>query len=107
MYMSGIDTYGGISAKSRSDVNILAVVNTRTKDILLLSTPRDYYVDFEATGGAKDKLTHAGPVDRFSCADAAFGYGGMEYHVLCSCGTEHICRGVFHVRAAALCDHSG
>lgn len=60
MYLSGIDTYGGISARSRSDVNILAVVNTRTKDILLLSTPRDYYVDFEVTGGAKDKLTHAG-----------------------------------------------
>lgn len=60
MYLSGIDTYGGISARSRSDVNILAVVNTRTKNILLLSTPRDYYVDFEATGGAKDKLTHAG-----------------------------------------------
>lgn len=60
MYLSGIDTYGGISARSRSDVNILAVVNTRTKKILLLSTPRDYYVDFEATGGVKDKLTHAG-----------------------------------------------
>lgn len=60
MYLSGIDTYGGISTRSRSDVNILAVVNTRTKDILLLSTPRDYYVDYSVTGGAKDKLTHAG-----------------------------------------------
>lgn len=60
MYLSGIDTYGGVSARSRSDVNILAVVNTKTKDILLLSTPRDSYVDFGATGGAKDKLTHAG-----------------------------------------------
>ena len=60
MYLSGIDTYGGISARSRSDVNILAVVNTKTKNILLLSTPRDYYVDFSVTGGAKDKLTHAG-----------------------------------------------
>lgn len=60
IYLSGIDTYGGISARSRSDVNILAVVNTQTKKILLLSTPRDYYVDFETTGGAKDKLTHAG-----------------------------------------------
>lgn len=28
MYLSGIDTYGGVSARSRSDVNILAVVNT-------------------------------------------------------------------------------
>ena len=60
MYLSGIDTYGGISARSRSDVNILAVVNTKTKEILLLSTPRDFYVDYSVTGGAKDKLTHAG-----------------------------------------------
>lgn len=60
MYLSGIDTYGGISARSRSDVNILAVINTKTKNILLLSTPRDFYVDYSVTGGAKDKLTHAG-----------------------------------------------
>lgn len=60
MYLSGIDTYGGISARSRSDVNILAIVNTKTKNILLLSTPRDAYVGFNATGGVPDKLTHAG-----------------------------------------------
>ena len=60
MYLSGIDTYGEVSARSRSDVNILAVVNTKTKSVLLLSTPRDYYVDYSVTGGAKDKLTHAG-----------------------------------------------
>ena len=60
MYLSGIDTYGGISARSRSDVNILAVVNIQTKDILLLSTPRDAYVSYSETGGEKDKLTHAG-----------------------------------------------
>lgn len=60
MYLSGIDTYGGVSARSRSDVNILAVVNTKTKDILLLSTPRDAYLAYNQTGGAKDKLTHAG-----------------------------------------------
>lgn len=60
MYLSGIDTYGGVSARSRSDVNILAVVNTKTKNVLLLSTPRDYYVEYSVTGGAKDKLTHAG-----------------------------------------------
>lgn len=60
MYLSGIDTYGSAAARSRSDVNILAVVNIRTKKILLLSTPRDYYIEYEITGGAKDKLTHAG-----------------------------------------------
>ena len=60
MYISGIDTYGDVSAKSRSDVNILAVVNTETKNILLLSTPRDSYITYPQTNGVRDKLTHAG-----------------------------------------------
>lgn len=60
MYISGIDTFGDISTKSRSDVNILAVVNTKTKQVLLVSTPRDYYVPLSISGGVKDKLTHAG-----------------------------------------------
>ena len=60
MYISGIDTYGAVSVKSRSDVNILAVVNTNTKQVLLVSTPRDYYVELSISNGVKDKLTHAG-----------------------------------------------
>lgn len=59
-YISGADTWGTASAKSRSDVNILAVVNTNTKQILLISTPRDYYVPMAVSNGVKDKLTHAG-----------------------------------------------
>lgn len=60
LYISGIDTYGGLSARSRSDVNILMAVNTTDKKILMLATPRDFYVDFAASKGQKDKLTHAG-----------------------------------------------
>lgn len=60
MYISGIDTYGSVSTKSRSDVNILAAVNTSTREILLVSTPRDYYVELSISDGEKDKLTHAG-----------------------------------------------
>ena len=60
VYISGIDTYGGVNAKSRSDVNIIMAVNTQTKQILLLSTPRDYYVPLTISGGVRDKLTHAG-----------------------------------------------
>ncbi len=61
-YISGIDTFGPPTARSRSDVNILAVVNTDTKMVLLISTPRDYYVpfNFPPVNGALDKLTHAG-----------------------------------------------
>lgn len=60
IYISGIDTYGSIRTTSRSDVNIIATVNPNTKQILLTTTPRDYYVPFPNTGGVRDKLTHAG-----------------------------------------------
>ena len=59
-YISGIDTFGSVSVKSRSDVNILAIVNRSSRQVLLLSTPRDYYVPLSVSGGEKDKLTHAG-----------------------------------------------
>lgn len=60
VYISGIDTYGDVSAKSRSDVNIIATVNTGTKQVLLVSTPRDYFVPLSISNGIPDKLTHAG-----------------------------------------------
>jgi LCP family protein required for cell wall assembly len=60
IYISGIDTYGKISTKSRSDVNIVMTVNPVSKKILLTSIPRDYYVQLHGTTGYKDKLTHAG-----------------------------------------------
>lgn len=60
MFISGIDTRGKLIAKSRSDVNIIAVANTDTKQMLLVSTPRDYFVPLSISDGVPDKLTHAG-----------------------------------------------
>lgn len=61
VYISGIDVYGPISTNSRSDVNIIATINPQTKQVLLTTTPRDYYLTFPGvTGEQKDKLTHAG-----------------------------------------------
>ncbi|MBR6229786.1 MAG: LCP family protein [Eubacterium sp.] len=66
VYLSGIDVYGDLSTNSRSDVNVLVVVNPLTKKLLLASTPRDYFVPLydhkgnSRSGGAADKLTHAG-----------------------------------------------
>ena len=61
IYISGIDVAGSISKNSRSDVNIIMTVNPDTKKILLTTTPRDFYVEIPGiSGGAKDKLTHAG-----------------------------------------------
>lgn len=60
VYISGIDTYGDIGTSSRSDVNMLAVVNPAKRTMLLVNTPRDYYVQLHGTAGTPDKLTHAG-----------------------------------------------
>ena len=64
VYISGIDTRDTeMIEKSRSDVNVLAVINPNTHQILLLTTPRDYYVTLQFDGYQsyiKDKLTHAG-----------------------------------------------
>lgn len=59
IYISGIDTYGKVSTVSRSDVNMIVTVNPKTKQILMSSIPRDYYVTL-ANKGKKDKLTHSG-----------------------------------------------
>lgn len=60
VYLSGNDVYGDIKTSSRSDVNVIMTVNPNTKEILLTSTPRDYYVPTSVSNGIPDKLTHAG-----------------------------------------------
>ena len=61
IYLSGIDTRSNsMPKKSLSDVNMYLVVNPKTRQILMVSVPRDYYVQLHGTKGLKDKLTHAG-----------------------------------------------
>ena len=72
VYISGSDTRNLTLATSRSDVNILVVVNPATKQVLLVNTPRDYYVDTAACAGAKDKLTHCG-IYGIDCSMATLG----------------------------------
>lgn len=60
VYISGMDEYGEVIDASRSDVNIVATINPKTKQLLLTNIPRDYYVQIHDTTGLKDKLTHAG-----------------------------------------------
>ena len=43
----------------RTDVNILAVVNPITKQVLLITIPRDSYLGLDGDPNKKDKLTHA------------------------------------------------
>lgn len=60
IYISGIDTSGSPNVTSRSDVNIILTANLDTRQILMISTPRDYYVPLSISNGVRDKLTHAG-----------------------------------------------
>lgn len=66
VYISGLDVYGDERDSEgrdseRSDVNIIAVVNPTTHQILLVTTPRDYFVPIPGISeGMDDKLTHAG-----------------------------------------------
>ena len=61
VYLSGSDTRNKqLGDKTRSDVNILAVINPQTRQILLVNTPRDYYIELSVAPGQMDKLTHCG-----------------------------------------------
>lgn len=65
VFVSASDSFGSFDENSleRSDTNILAVVNPKQHHVLLVSTPRDYYVPVQAKIVAPesyDKLTHVG-----------------------------------------------
>lgn len=61
IYISGNDGTGALATVGNSDVNILAVVNPKTRQILMVTTPRDYYIPiFTEVGERMEKLTHAG-----------------------------------------------
>ena len=60
VYCSGIDARDSdVNITSKSDVNIIAVINPQTHQIVLINTPRDYYLPL-SFNGELDKLTHAG-----------------------------------------------
>lgn len=60
VYISGEDSFGEVDEQSRSDVNQIAVINPEKSKVLLVNTPRDYYVQLHSYGPLPDKLTHAG-----------------------------------------------
>lgn len=60
VYIAGSDARASKLTTGRNDVNILAVVNPETKMVLLLNTPRDYYIANPAGNNRLDKLTHCG-----------------------------------------------
>ena len=74
VYVSGEDSYSSeVNETSRSDVNMLMVVNLKTKNVLLLSIPRDYYIKIKSKG-TYDKLTH---ISLYGSEEAANSLGDL------------------------------
>ena len=62
IYLSGSDTrkIDNIPEKGLSDVNMIIAVDPEKRKLLMINTPRDYYVPLWGDENKKDKLTHAG-----------------------------------------------
>lgn len=58
--VSGMDDTGDPNANSRSDVNMLLIINPKINHIEMISFPRDSYVPNPALNNGNDKLTHTG-----------------------------------------------
>ena len=78
VYISGNDARKPLLADGGSDVNILMLVNVENQQILLINTPRDYYVVNPASGnGSRDKLSHCGLRGIDNCIQAM----NMQYGI--------------------------
>ncbi len=83
-FISGNDEYGELSVGGRSDVNMLVAVNPVSHEVLLISIPRDYYVQFPGvSGSARDKITHAGIYGLDTQCDTMKGLYGYDVDFYC------------------------
>lgn len=79
LYISGNDSRLALLADGGSDVNILAAINPVDKQVLLINTPRDYYVvNFASGNGSRDKLSHCGLNGMDNCIDALADLYGID-----------------------------
>ena len=76
--IAGNDTYGGISTYGRTDVVMIATINPKTKQAVLVSFPRDSYMGNPAYGYRKDKLTHMGVSGIGNTMAALSNYTGVN-----------------------------
>ena len=60
VYLSGLDNVGSPDQQTRTDTNLILIVNPRANHIDMVSLPRDGYMPNTATNYANDKLTHTG-----------------------------------------------
>ena len=93
VYVSGSDSREGVLDNGRSDVNILAVVNPETRQVLLVNSPRDFLVQNPHANGAEDKLTHCGiwgVQNSMGALEALYGHPVQYYAQLNFTGLEKL-----------------
>ena len=79
IYICGLDSEGDIDTMvARSDFNMLVCVDPERYKILMVSTPRDYYVQLHGTKGLRDKLSHAGIYGMDMCVQTMYDLYGVE-----------------------------
>ncbi len=70
------------SLYGRTDVDMIMAINPNNKQILMVSIPRDFYVENPALGNGLDKLTHLGNNGIYNTLDGinqTFGLNINEY----------------------------
>lgn len=60
IYLSGLDNTGSPDQQTRTDTNLLLIVNPIANHIDMVSLPRDGYMPNPALNNVNDKLTHSG-----------------------------------------------
>jgi len=83
VYVSGLDVEGDISKPGRSDSNMLILIDPERYKMMLINTPRDYYVKLHGIGNTPDKLSHAGLYGIDVCEQTIGDLYGIDidYHV--------------------------
>ena len=81
VYVSGIDCNQDVIYDSNlSDVNLTVLVDPVKKKILIINTPRDYYLPLWGHSWAMDKLTHAGTWGVDASMSTLSSMLGIEYN---------------------------
>lgn len=81
VYVSGIDCNQDVIYDSNlSDVNLSVLVDPVKKKILIINTPRDYYLPLWGRSWAMDKLTHAGTYGVDASMSTLSNMLGIEYN---------------------------
>lgn len=79
VYIAGNDTRDvALTTVGRTDVDMIMAVNPTNRQILLVSIPRDYYVENPALDNGLDKLTHLGNHGIQNTLDGINNYFGLE-----------------------------